>query len=336
MLFVSLVSYLDRHTLAILSPTILADCQLSGQQYGWIISAFSVAYMVANPLWGRWLDRYGIRWGMIFAVAIWTLASASHAFLATFGGFLIARFVLGFGEGATFPGGLRTVVETLPVELRSRGTAIAYSGGSLGAVITPLVVTPIFRAYGWRAAFWFTGLVGALWIVLWLRVGRNLKGVRPPAPTRKSAPLRWTDVRLWSFLASYALGGLPLGFVLYNAALYFSRALGKTQVDIGHVMWVPPLGWELGYFTWGWLADRFRSVGRDELSIYRRLTIVALFLAMPLALVPSVSSFYGVPAQPRGAGGPQEGFEPRTGAPVCKVAVSPPCLLHPDVLSPSG
>ena len=34
MLLVSLISYIDRNTLALLAPTILAECGLSGEQYG--------------------------------------------------------------------------------------------------------------------------------------------------------------------------------------------------------------------------------------------------------------------------------------------------------------
>src|SRR5689334_693093 len=181
MLAVSLISYIDRTTLAILAPTILKETGLSGEQYGWIISAFSVAYMVANPLWGRILDRAGLRKGMTAAVSCWTVASAAHAFAAGFWSFGAARAVLGFGEGATFPGGLRTVVQTLPARQRGRGLAVAYSGGSLGAVITPLVVTPIFQWWGWRGAFWFTGLIGALWLAVWAVISR-----RPDIRTRPS------------------------------------------------------------------------------------------------------------------------------------------------------
>src|SRR5215471_10065845 len=148
MLAVSLISYIDRNTLALLSPTILKETGLSGEQYGFIIAAFSVAYMVANPLWGVILDRAGLRKGMTAAVSCWTLASVAHAFAGGFWSFGAARAVLGFGEGATFPGGLRTVVQTLGPEHRGRGLAVSYSGGSLGAVITPLVVTPIFLGWG--------------------------------------------------------------------------------------------------------------------------------------------------------------------------------------------
>ena len=116
--------------------------------------------MIGNPVWGRVLDRVGLRRGMTSAVSLWTIASAAHAFAGGFWSLGVARGVLGFGEGATFPGGLRTVVQTLPAEKRSRGIALAYSGGSLGAVVTPILVTPIAAAFGWRGAFWFTGRGG--------------------------------------------------------------------------------------------------------------------------------------------------------------------------------
>jgi ACS family hexuronate transporter-like MFS transporter len=294
MLLVSLISYIDRNTLALLAPTILRDNHLSAEQYGWIISAFSIAYMAGNPLWGRWLDRWGVRNGMLLAVAFWTLASTSHALVAGFLGFAAARAALGFGEGATFPGGLRTVVQTLPTRLRSRGVAIAYSGGSLGAVLTPLIVTPIFQAFGWRAAFLFTGLVGALWILWWLFISRrdDLRAIPTHPVSTGSAPsLRWTDSRLWSFMASYALGCLPLAFVLYQAPIYFTRALGKSQVEIGHVLWIPPLGWECGYFLWGWAIDRWRRGQADPLPVYRRLTLAAALLTLPLAIGSHIESF---------------------------------------------
>ncbi|MCC6291986.1 MAG: MFS transporter, partial [Bryobacterales bacterium] len=156
MLLVSLISYIDRNTLALLAPTILAETGLSAEQYGWIIFVFSIAYMASNPLWGRLLDRVGLREGMFASVGFWTLASVAHAFASGFWSFSLARGALGFGEGATFPGGLRTAVQTLPVEKRSRGIAVSYSGGSLGAVVTPIIVTPVALAFGWRGAFWFT------------------------------------------------------------------------------------------------------------------------------------------------------------------------------------
>jgi len=288
MLLVSLISYIDRNTLALLAPTILAETRLTGEQYGFIISAFSVAYMVGNPVWGRWLDRFGLPLGVTVAVALWTLASVSHAFAAGFLGFALARGSLGFGEGATFPGGLRTVMQTLPPSKRSRGIAVAYSGGSLGAIVTPIIVTPIGLWWGWRAGFVFTGLIGVAWLALWLWVGRrpDVRERRRVGTTAGDTP-RFTDPRLWSFLLLYALGALPIAFVIYGAAIYLNRVLGASQALIGKLLWIPPLGWEIGYFFWGWLADKLSSGRATRLAVLRRLLAAATAASLPLALLPA-------------------------------------------------
>ena len=303
MLAVSLISYIDRNTLALMAPTILKETGLSGQQYGFIISAFSLAYCLANPVWGKILDRAGLRRGMTVAVSCWTVASVAHAFAGGLWSFAGARAALGFGEGATFPGGLRTVVQTLPEDRRGRGLAVAYSGGSLGAVVTPLIVTPIFQRWGWRGAFWFTGLMGLAWLGLWAVVSRR-PAIRQVSQARAvkagasqagahqagahQAGPRFGDRRLWAYICAYALGALPLGFVLYSASLYLAHPLGCSQAFIGKVLWIPPLGWELGYFVWGWLGDRgLKRAGSRRAGLKRMLGWCAV-LNLAFAVTPLV------------------------------------------------
>jgi ACS family hexuronate transporter-like MFS transporter len=298
MMLVSFVSYVDRTTLAQLSPMILADLGLSMQQYGLVISAFSLCYTVSNPAWGAALDRVGLRAGMTVAVVLWTAASASHALAGGLLGLACARAVLGLGEGATFPGGLRAATQTLPEHLRSRGVAIAYGGGSLGAVLTPFIVTPVALAHGWRGAFVATGLLGAGWVVLWLAVAplrATAEGPIEPSAAGPSHLASFADVRLAAFLSLYALGGLPLGFVLYSAPLYLSRALGQSQHALGWLLPIPPVGWELGYLATGWVVDRHARRARGDQDV-SKLTIgspvspgllcTVAFVGAPLAVVP--------------------------------------------------
>jgi ACS family hexuronate transporter-like MFS transporter len=281
MMLVSLISYIDRNTLALLAPTILRETGLSGEQYGFIISAFSIAYMVGNPVWGLLLDRVGLRRGMTAAVSLWTLASAAHAFAGGLFSFGAARAMLGFGEGATFPGGLRTAVQTLPESSRSRGIAVAYSGGSLGAIVTPIIITPLAAAYGWRAAFEFTGLIGFAWIAVWLMVSRG-KAAKPIVHVGVSALRpRVMNPKVWAFMAAYALGALPLAFVIYSAPLYLNKVRGVSQAGLGALLWIPPLGWEVGYFFWGWISDRFRRRGQVS---FNSLFLLLMVLSLPLAM----------------------------------------------------
>lgn len=284
-MLVSTISYVDRNTLALLAPTILRDTHLSNEQYGFIISAFSVAYMLGNPLWGYILDRIGVRRGMTTAVTLWTLASVAHVFAFGFRGFAIARAVLGLGEGATFPGSLRTVVQTLEPHQRSRGIAISYSGGSLGAVITPVIVTPIAALWGWRGAFWATGAVGAAWLLVWSMLSSrdDIKKAPQPSAVIRDTP-RLGDPRVWAFIAAYALGTFPSGFVLYQASIFLAATFNKSQLEIGKVLWIPPLGWEIGYFFWGWLMDRFSAAMRQQF-------LLLMLLSTPLALIPHVHNY---------------------------------------------
>lgn len=297
MLLVSLISYVDRNTLALLAPTILNDTHLTAEQYGLVISAFSLAYMAGNPLWGRALDVWGVRWGMMAAVAAWTLASVAHAWVSGFAGFALARAALGFGEGATFPGGLRVAIQTLPPSKRSRGIAVAYSGGSLGAVVTPLIVTPIALWWGWRAAFYFTGAIGLGWLALWAFLSRRPDiRANPRAAARESAGgvMRASDPRIWSFGVVYAAGALPIAFVIYGSALYLSKALGAGQALIGKLLWIPPLGWEIGYFFWGWLADRGARRPGGRFPVLRKLLATVAALSLPLAAIPHYPALWMV------------------------------------------
>src|SRR4051812_47715007 len=87
MMLCSWLSYVDRQVLAVLPPTILQATGLNAQSYGEIVSAFSIAYMIANPVWGALLDYVGLRIGMTVAVSIWSVASAAHAWMSGFLGF---------------------------------------------------------------------------------------------------------------------------------------------------------------------------------------------------------------------------------------------------------
>src|SRR5438552_13322344 len=83
----SWLAFVDRQVLAVLSPTILKETGLSAQDYGTAFASFFYVYTVANLLWGSLLDYLGLRLGMVAAVAVWSLASASHGLMSGFWGF---------------------------------------------------------------------------------------------------------------------------------------------------------------------------------------------------------------------------------------------------------
>jgi ACS family hexuronate transporter-like MFS transporter len=258
----------------------MADTALTPQHFTDAASFFFLTYTLGNPVWGSVLDRFGLRAGMLLAVAIWTAASMSHAMMTTFVGFAVARAVLGLGEGATFPGGLRTAVETLPAHLRARGIALSFSGGTIGAVMMPLLLGPLAIQYGWRAAFITTGLLGLGWMVIWAVIARP-----PFLPTTapKTTKITWpklTERRVWALVFSYALPAISPGPVLTILAIYLSVRLGLSQAELNGLVWIPPLTWGIGYFFWGWAADRYASNNPRPVGMFLLLTAASLTLGL--------------------------------------------------------
>jgi ACS family hexuronate transporter-like MFS transporter len=297
----SWLSFVDRQVLAILSPTILADTGLTPQNFTDAASFFFLAYTLGNPVWGSVLDYVGLRKGMLIAVGIWTAASMSHAWMSTFLGFALARAILGLGEGATFPGGLRTAVESLPPAFRARGIALSFSGGTIGAVMMPLLLGPLAIQYGWRIAFLATGALGLVWLLVWTAIARP--PFLPAVAARPSA-MTWPNLfegRVWALVFSYALPAISPGPILTIVALYLNQRLSLTQADVNQVVWIPPLTWGLGYFFWGWAADRFAANNPRPVGMFLLLTVASLTLgvttwttSLPIAIgLISFSTFIG-------------------------------------------
>ena len=297
----SWLSFVDRQVLNILSPTIIKDTGLTPADFTNATSFFFLTYTLGNPVWGSVLDRVGLRIGMLLAVGVWTAASVSHAAMASFAGFALARAVLGLGEGGTFPGGLRTAVETLPANLRARGIALSFSGGTIGAVMMPLLLGPLAIQYGWKVAFMATGALGALWLVLWASIAR------PPFLPKSShmtSKLAWPNLRerrVWALVFSYALPAISPGPVLTILSIYLAQRLQMTQADVNSVVWIPPLTWGIGYFFWGWAADRYAANNPRPVGMFMLLTVISLALGLvtmtssvPIAIgLISLSTFIG-------------------------------------------
>jgi ACS family hexuronate transporter-like MFS transporter len=281
MMLGTLLSYMDRASLALLSPMFLSATNMTAQDYSWCISAFSFAYMFSALGWGSILDRIGLRLGMTISLVIWMVSSASHALVGSFLGFALARAALGIGEGSIFPGGFRTALDSLPVDKQARGIALAYSGSSLGSILAPILLTPIAIHYGWRMAFLVTPAMALLWLGLWTG---TVDPSRFPNKSRTAERMVFPNMRerrFWSLVASYALGALPVGAVTYLTPLYLSRAFGLTPAQLGFVLWIPPAGLETGYFFWGWIADRFERASPRPVW----LIVLMALLVLPLAAV---------------------------------------------------
>jgi ACS family hexuronate transporter-like MFS transporter len=149
---------------------------------------------------------------------------------------------------------------------------------------------PVATAFGWRSAFFVTGLLGALWIVVWLGVSRPPFLPAVTEKPKRLASLNPLERRFWALVVSYSLGAVAISPVFYLSPLYLNRVVGLSQSDLGRVLWIPPLGWEIGYFVWGWIFDRF-AAGEDRPVV---MFVLLGVLMIPVGFIGAMSSSAGV------------------------------------------
>ncbi len=287
------VSYVDRQVLAVLAPTVTRALAIDETSYGWLTAAFSLAYLVGAPPAGRLIDRIGARRGLLAAVLLWSTVSALHALVPGFGVLFALRIALGLSESPSFPGAAQTVHRALPPEERARGFGVLFTGSSLGAIVAAPLATAVEAHVGWRGAMVVTALVGLAWVPLWLAVAWSPSGrsrletpVREPgngAPTETTPSLIDTMRQPAVIRATLlVLGSAPiLGFALLWSAKYLVTTYGLTQAEVGLLLWIPPLAFDLGALAFGDLASR-----RRHATSPRGLVAVGGLLSVTVALVP--------------------------------------------------
>ena len=166
--FATTINYLDRQVISLLKSTLSADMNWNDGDYANIEIAFQFFYAFGMVGAGRVIDKLGTKTGYALTTALWSIAAVCHAFASSVLGFAVVRSFLGLTESGNFPSAIKTTAEWFPKKERALATGIFNSGSNVGAIVAPLTVPFIAVAWGWKWAFIITGLIGFIWLVLWL------------------------------------------------------------------------------------------------------------------------------------------------------------------------
>lgn len=289
------VSYIDRQTLAALAPTVRTALSIDRTHYGWLTSAFSMAYLVAAPLAGTLIDRAGARRGLAAAVFVWSGVAALHAAAPTFSILFVLRIALGLAEAPSFPGAVQAVKRALPEGDRSAGVGLLFTGSSIGAMIAAPAAVALNKHFGWRFAFVGTALIGLLWIPCWLLATRGATAELAPRPPETAHPKFFREaattlselgrqgavIRAVILVVASAPG---IMFVLNWFPQYLVDAHGLVQDDLGRYAWCPPLFFDVGAVAFGVAASRRERNG--SVGSHADFVAFAAMLAATLACLP--------------------------------------------------
>ena len=282
------LSFVDRQVLAALAPVLKEQFGLSNYGYGWVVSAFSLAYAVFAPVAGLFVDRVGLTVGISAAVTLWSLAGVATGFAGGLGSLLTCRAALGAAESAGIPATAKGFALYLKPHERAMGTALNQVGITLGMVAAPLLVGWLAVAYGWRAAFVATGVAGLAWIPLWLLTVRR---VPVPATTgsRAGAATLARDWRLWALAAANVLMMTVYSLWMNWTTIFLVSVHGLSMADANRQFaLIPPVFASLGGLSGGWLSMRWARAGAGLYAARLRVCVIGAVALTTTALVPFV------------------------------------------------
>ena len=303
---ITTINYMDRNILGVLKPTIQGDLHFTETDFGNIIFFFSIAYAIGYAGMGWLTDKIGVRlrpWPRRFCGA---LASAAHGMVASVSGFILARIVLGLGEGGNFPTGIKTLATWFPVRDRAFATGIFNSGSNIGAMLAPLIGALVVSLAGWQAAFYVTGLVGLLWVVFWLVNYRDPARHPKVSPSELAYINRDPEVATqkvpWGKLLTYPGTWVYIaGGVLTNPAWWFynnwvpSFLNSKFHVSlfaIGLPLVLIYLLTDVGSIAGGWISSKLIKRGMDVFPARKITLLICAVCTLPVYLAPQLDSMW--------------------------------------------
>src|SRR5487761_919889 len=221
---VSVITFIDRTAIAVLAPWIRRDLGIGAAEWGWVLSAYVIAYGIFEIPSGALGDRNGQRRELSRIAAWWSAFTALTGASSRFVELVVVRFCFGLGSAGAHPNAPGVLWRWLPARERARGQGVVWAASRLGGALAPLLLVPLAVSLGWRAVFWILAAVGAVWAVLWwlwyhdnpaeqpgiaaaelAEIGAaGARGLHRGAPWRRLLGLR----QLWLIVLAYGCYGI--------------------------------------------------------------------------------------------------------------------------------
>lgn len=299
--------------------------------YGWsqttvgiIQSAFFWGYVLTQIPGGYVADRFGGKHVLAMGVIVWsamtvvTPAAASTSIPIL----LMARALLGVGEGVAMPAMNNIISKWVPQQERARSLSLTYSGMYLGSVVGLWLCPTLIVAFGWQSVFHIFGALGFVWWLFWQTGSTStpqqsssiskteldfiLKDAKSSdAPNSSSAPadkVPWgkllSEPATWAIIVAHFCTTWGYFVLLTWLPTYFNQQLGFDLAASSFLSIVPWLAMFVSANIGGTIADTLLARGTSVSHVRKIMQTVgmlgpAVFLGLvSITSTPSLAVTY--------------------------------------------
>ena len=248
-------------------------------------------------------DRFGARRTLILCGLLWSGATLLTGLAGGLVSLFVVRFLLGVGEGATFPTATRALQYWVATDRRGWAQGVTHAFARAGSAVTPPVVVALMVTVGWRGAFVLLGLVSAVWVLLWGLYFRDDPRAHPgvtseevaalptfvPHARRAAGTTPWT-LLLWRMAPvtlTYFCYGWTLWLYLYWLPSFFREGQKLDLTSTAFSAFAVLLAGVVGDMLGGTISDSIlRRTGSVRLA--RRAVVLLAYAGTIASLIPVV------------------------------------------------
>ncbi len=302
--FITLVNFIDRSAISFVIGPLKQEFQFTDTQFGMILSAFGLGYVLMTALGGWLVDVWGARIVWPLAAIGWSVCVAFLGFAAGFWSFIAFRFLLGITEGPHFPAVTRSISDWLPPSERARALSLGLVAIPISAVVGAPLTSYLVADFGWRIMFFAISAIGILWAVVWYFLFRDrpenssfvsesekelILSSRASKEENAKAPVDWRFILTHPALIANNIAYFAFGYMLFFATLwlpgYFLSQHGLNLKSVGWYLTIPWLVSALFMKAGGMISDWiYQKTGSSRMArahlIWASQLLAAIFFVL--------------------------------------------------------
>jgi MFS family permease len=295
-----LVNFADKIVVGLAGVPIMTELKLEPEQFGLLGSSFFFLFSISAIAVGFIVNRVETRWVLLVLAVIWALVQFPMVGTVGFTTLLICRIILGAGEGPAGSVAVHAIYKWFPDEKRTLPTAILSQGSAFGVIIAVPALNWIIVNHSWHYAFGALGVVGLMWVVAWVIMGKEGPIVQTAAAVALDseripyARLLTSRTFVGCCVATFgAYWALSLGLTWFTP--FIVKGLGFSQQDAG---WISILPWIAGaavVLLAGWASQVLMGRGMSSRNARGVLGAAPLIVGgVILLLMPLMKANAGV------------------------------------------
>jgi MFS family permease len=253
------VNFADKIVVGLAGVPIMTELKLEPEQFGLLGSSFFFLFSIAAIAVGFLVNRIETRWVLLALGLIWALAQFPMVGTVGFTTFVICRIILGAGEGPAASVAAHAIFKWFPDEKRTLPIAILSQGSAFGVILAVPALNWVIVNHSWHYAFGALGVVGLMWVVAWLFLGKEGPLVQTAAMAASETRIPYARLltsRTFVGCVAATFGAywaLSLGLTWFTP--FIIKGLGFSQQQAGFISILPWVWGAVVLLLTGWISQ---------------------------------------------------------------------------------